>query len=123
MPPEPSLTSSSSARRATLVGDQALHLPQGFQRPEIEVAPVDEGPQAFEQTGALRVVAAQGPRPDQRVAFPVAPVVLIVVLQRVEARHQGPAGAERAKPHVHPEHDPVLVAVTEHLHQLLSELG
>ena len=47
---------------------------------------------------------------------------LVVLLQRIEAEHERPLGAERAQPHVHAVHEAVGGRFAEHLHQLACEL-
>ena len=47
---------------------------------------------------------------------------LVVFLQRVEAEHQRPLGAERAQSHVHAVDEAVRGRFAEHLHELAREL-
>ena len=78
---------------------------------------------AFEQS--VRFVDGSGYRADadQGVAFPVSTVALVVVFEGIETRDQRSAAAERAQPHVHPEHDAVLGSGGERLHQLSTQPG
>ena len=109
-----------------LAGDLLLHhrlqRTQRLQRAEVDVAPIHERPEPFEQLRRQHQVAADRPRPDQRVALPVAPVGLVVLLERVEAEHQRSLGPERAQPHVDAVDEAVRGGLAEHLHELAREL-
>ncbi|MNV30420.1 hypothetical protein D3C71_1216860 [compost metagenome] len=68
--------------------DQLLHGAQRFDGGKVEVTPVNEWPQHLLQLRAGYLIPGHHPRLDHRVAFPVAPLVLVILLQRVEAQHQ-----------------------------------
>ena len=109
-----------------LAGDLLLHQhlerAQGLEGAEVDVAPVDEGTQPLQQLRRQRHVPAHRAGPDERVAFPVAAVGLVVLFQRVEAEHERPLGPERAQPHVHTVDEAVRGRLAEHLHELAREL-
>lgn len=86
-----------------LLLDQLLHGAQRLDGGEVQVAPIDERPQHAEQLLACLLVAADHPRLDHRVALPVAPLVLVVLLQRGEAVDQRSAGAVGTQAHVDAE--------------------
>ena len=99
-----------------------LERAQRLQRAEVDVAPVHERTQPLQQLRRQHQVAADRTGPDERVAFPVAAVGLVVLLQRVEAEHERPLGAERAQPHVDAVDETVRGRLAEHPHELAREL-
>ena len=84
-----------------LARDQLLHPAQRLEHAEVQVAAIDEGTQdvAVDLVESARTV--HRPCLDVGIALPVAPVLLQVVLERIEAHHRGARVAERAQPQVH----------------------
>ena len=76
--------------------DQRLHLAQALEDAVVEIASIHEGP--HRRGVDLGVARRRGDRArlDLRVALPVATVAQQVVLERGEARDQGPASRRRA---------------------------
>ncbi|KPY91407.1 hypothetical protein ALO94_200861 [Pseudomonas syringae pv. spinaceae] len=70
--------------------NQLLHGAQRFDGREIQVAAIHKRAQHFQQFGTRRQITADHPRLDHRVAFPVAALILVILLQRIEAEHQRP---------------------------------
>nr|VVN20140.1 hypothetical protein PS652_04277 [Pseudomonas fluorescens] len=103
--------------------DQLLHGAQRFDRREVQVTPVNEGPQHIQQLRASSLVARHYPRLDHRVAFPVAALILIILLQCIEAEHQGAGRAVRAQAHVDAEHETIDGDRVQGLDQALAQTG
>lgn len=68
--------------------DQLFHGAQCFNRRKIQVTAVNERAQHIQQLRAGHLVAGHHARLDHGVAFPVAALILVVLLQRIEAEHQ-----------------------------------
>ena len=103
--------------------DQLLHGAQRFDRGKIQVSAVHERAQYFLQLRAGGLVARHDPRLDHRVALPVAALVLVVLLQCVEAEHQRASRAIRAQAHVDAEHEAVDGHRVQCLDQPLAKAG
>ncbi len=88
-----------------LARDQRLHLAQRLEHPEVEIAPVDERPQHVAMQFVESSGAEHGPRLHVGVALPVAPVLLQVVLEGVEAHDLRPGVPEGPQPQVHAVHE------------------
>ncbi|MNZ82743.1 hypothetical protein D3C78_1014490 [compost metagenome] len=73
------------------------------------------------RTGDL--VASHHPRLDHRVAFPIAALVLVILLQGIEAEHQGAGRTVRAQAHVDTEHKTVDGDRVQGLDQALAQAG
>ncbi len=101
--------------------DQLFHRAQRIDRRKIEVAPIDEGPEHFQQLLAGRFAAADHPSLDHGVAFPVAPLILVVLLQRIEAQHQRTGRAIGPQSHVDAKDKAVQGRRIERLDQPLTE--
>ena len=106
-----------------LLGDHQFHGAQGLEGAEVEVAAVDERLQPTQQVFPRRPVACHRARLDPGVAFPVAPLFLVVALQGVKAHDQGAVVAEGAQAQVHPEDEPVGRRVADDLDQLAGQAG
>ena len=104
-----------------LLGDQGLHVAQGFERAVIQIAAVDEGPQPVQQSFPRRPVAGDDPRLDHGVAFPVTAMILVVILEGGERNRQRPGIAEWAQTHVHPVHKPFGGRFGQRLDQPLAQ--
>ncbi|MCY1172665.1 hypothetical protein D9M73_128050 [compost metagenome] len=87
--------------------DQLLHGAQRFDGGKVEVTPVNEWPQHLLQLRAGYLIPGHHPRLDHRVAFPVAPLVLVILLQRIEAQHQRARRTVGAQAHVDAEYKAV----------------
>ena len=87
--------------------DQLLHGAQRLDGGEVQVTPVDEGSQHLQQLLAGLLVTTDDPRLDHRVALPVAPLILVVLLKRIEAVDQRPGRAVRTQTHVDAEGEAV----------------
>ena len=83
--------------------DQLLHGAQRFDGREVQITAIDKRAQHVEQLRASRLVAGHHPRLDHGVALPVPALVLVVLLQRVEAQHQGAGRTVGAQAHVDAE--------------------
>ena len=109
-----------------LAGDLLFHhrlqRAQRLQRPEVDVAPVHEWTQPLQQLRRQHHVAADRAGSNERIAFPVATVGLVVLLERIEAEHQGALGSEWTQPHVDAIDESVRGRLAQHLHQLAREL-
>ncbi len=77
-----------------LVGDEGLHVANGFEHAEIQIAPVDEGSQPFEDALAAAVLTGDRTRSNERIALPVPAVTLVVVLEGIEVQRHGAGAAE-----------------------------
>ncbi|MNJ34097.1 hypothetical protein D3C77_287960 [compost metagenome] len=103
--------------------DQLLHGAQRFDRGKVQVTPVNERSQHIQQLRAGHLVAGHYPRLDHRVAFPVAALVLVVLLQCIEAEHQGAGRAVGAQAHVDAEHKTIDGDRVQGLDQPLAQSG
>jgi hypothetical protein len=103
--------------------DHRLHRAQAVDRVEVEVAPVDEGPQRFEQPRAGDAVARDRSRLDPRVALPVATLALVVLLHRREAERDAAGAAEGPQAQVDAVAEAVGGDVAEQLREALAEPG
>ena len=83
--------------------DQLLHGAQRFDGREVQITAIDKRAQHVEQLRASHLVAGHHPRLDHGVALPVPTLVLVVLLQRVEAQHQGAGRTVGAQAHVDAE--------------------
>jgi len=101
--------------------DQLLHAAQRFDRGKVQVAAIDEGPQHLQQFATGLLVTADHARLDHRVALPVAPLILVVLLQCIEAQHQRAGGTVGAQPHVDAKDEAVDGDGIQRLDQLLPQ--
>ena len=104
-----------------LLLDQQLHRTQRFDGGEIQITAINEGPQHFQQFGTRGLIATHHARLDHGVALPVTPLILVVLLQRIEAEHQRTAGTIGAQAHVGAEHEAVDGDRIQCLDQLLPQ--
>ena len=104
-----------------LLLDQLFHRAQRIDCGKIKIAPIDEGPEHFQQLFARRFAAADHARLDHGVAFPVAPLILVVLLQRIEAQHQRAGRAIGPQSHVHAKDETIDCRRVERLDQPLPE--
>ena len=104
-----------------LVGDQGLHVANGFQHSEVEIAPIDERAQALEYRLTASLLTGDGAGANERVAFPVAAVALVVVFEGVEVQRHWAAGAEGAQSHVDTKYEACVRAFAQDLDQSLTE--
>src|SRR6056297_23698 len=82
----------------------ALHPAQTVDHAKVDIAPEHEGAQHAHEPGAIGCTAGDRPRLDQRIALPVATLVLVVLLQRSKIVDQGTALPVGTQAHIHPEH-------------------
>ena len=109
---------------AHLTGDHPFHITQGLDHAEVDIATEHERAQHGAQLVGVSVVAvAHDPRFNHRIALPVAPLLLVVILQRGKAQHQRSAVAKRAQAHVHAVNKTVLRRLIQRLNQTLTEAG
>ena len=101
--------------------NQQLHRAQRLDGGEIQVAAIDEGAQHLQQFCPRGLIATHHARLDHGVALPVTTLVLVVLLQRVEAEHQRAARAIWAQAHVGAEHEAVDGDRIQRLDQLLPQ--
>ena len=101
--------------------DQLLHGAQRFDCREVQIAPINERPQHVEQLRAGNLIASHHPRLDHRVAFPVAALILVILLQRVEAEHQRTGRSVWTQAHVDAEDEAVDGHRIQGLDQTLAE--
>ncbi len=97
--------------------NQLLHGAQRFDGREIQVTAIHKRSEHLEQFGTRRQIAADHSRLDHRVAFPVPALILVILLQRIEAEHQRPGRTVRPQAHVNAEHK----AVNRHRVQRLDQ--
>ena len=69
------------------------------------------------------IVVAHDARLHHGVAFPVAPLLLVIILQRREAQHQRAAVTKWPQTHIHPVNETVLGRLIERLDQPLPHTG
>ena len=101
--------------------DQLLHGAQRFDGRKVQVTPVNERPQHLLQLRAGHLIAGHHPRLDHRVAFPVATLILVILLQRIEAQHQRARRTVGPQAHVDAEHETVDGHRVQRLDQPLAE--
>ncbi|RMR85769.1 hypothetical protein ALP78_02123 [Pseudomonas coronafaciens pv. striafaciens] len=101
--------------------NELLHGAQRFDGREIQIAAIHERTQHRQQFGTGRLIAPDHARLDHRVTFPVPALVLVILLQRIEAKHQRPGRTVRTQAHVDPEHETVDGHRVERLDQPLSQ--
>ncbi len=101
--------------------NELLHGAQRFDGREVQIAAIDERTQHRQQFGTGRLIAPDHARLDHRVTFPVTTLVLVILLQRIEAEHQCPGRTVGAQTHVDPEHEPVDGHRVERLDQPLAQ--
>ena len=104
-----------------LFGDHLLHIPQGFDGAEVQVTPVDEGPQHRLQGGAVPRLAGEYPRLDHGIALPLPGLGLVVVLHGPDAHGQGARVAEGPQSGVHAKDEAVGGLGVEGLDQALGQ--
>ncbi len=92
---------------AGVLAHVGVHLVQRLDRAVVDVTAVDEGPELLHQARPLRPVARHRARLDQRVAFPIPPLPLVVLLQRGQVRGQRARVAERPQARVDAETEAV----------------
>ena len=109
---------------AHLTGDHSLHVTQRLNHAEINIAAEDKRPQHGAQlAGVNAIVIAHDSRFHHRVALPVAPLLLVIILQRGKAQHQRAAVAKRAQAHINAVDKAILGGLIQHLNQALPEAG
>ena len=82
---------------AYFAGDHPFHVTQRLDHAEINVTAEHKRPQHRAQLAGIDpVVVPHDPRFNHRVAFPVAPLLLVIIFQRRKAQHQRTAVAEWA---------------------------
>ena len=101
--------------------NQLLHGAQRFNRRKIEIAPVHERAQQIEQLRAHDLIACHHAGLDHRVTLPVAALVLVILLQRIEAQHQRPGRAIRTQTHVDAEYKTVDGHGVQRFNQALAQ--
>src|SRR5690606_10959987 len=69
------------------------------------------------------LIAGYHPRLDHGVALPVTTLALVVLLQRIEAEHQGATVAVGTQAHVDPEHEAIHGDLVQQPDQLLPDPG
>ncbi len=105
-------------------GNHPFHVAQRLDDAEINVATEDERAQHGAQLVGIGIaVIAHDPRLHHRVAFPVAPLLLVIIFQRGKAQHQRAAVAERTQAHIHPVDKAVLGGLIQGLNQPLPQPG
>ena len=105
-------------------GNHAFHIAQGLNHAEVDIAAENERHQHLTQFLTAAVLgAAHQSRFDHRVAFPVAPLLLIIVFQRREAHHQRAAVAKRPQAHVHAIDETINSGLIQSFNQPLAEAG
>ena len=87
-PARPQLDVVGHAFASHFLLDQLFHGAQRFNRREIEVATIHKRTQQAEQLCAHHLITGHDPGLDHCVTLPVASLILVVLLQRVEAQHQ-----------------------------------
>ncbi len=75
--------------------DQGLEVAQGFDSAEVQIAPVNKGPQHGHQLGDGAGLAGHGPRLGHGVALPLPRLGVVIAFHGVEAHGQRTGGAER----------------------------
>ena len=105
-----------------LADDLLLEVAQRFEGAEIEVAPVDKRSQQLHQLAGGGHGAGHRPCLDHGVAFPLAPLQLVVVGHGIETGHQRPAVAVGPQPHVDPVDEAPVGNIIEGVYQLPAEL-
>ncbi|MNN02291.1 hypothetical protein D3C81_1149470 [compost metagenome] len=103
--------------------DQLLHGAQRFNGREVQIAPINEGPQHIQQLRPSHLIAGHHPRLDHRVALPITTLILVVLLQGIEAQYQRASRTVRTQTHVHAEHEAVDRDRVQGLDQALPEAG
>src|SRR5579872_5586055 len=103
--------------------DQRFHLAQALEDAIVEVAPIDERPHRSRIDLGVAFGCRHGARLDPGVALPVTAVALQILLERVEARDERTACAERPQPHIDAEYEALVGARLEHPDQALAEAG
>ena len=88
-----------------LPGDHRLHFAQGFERPVIQIAPVDERSQGFHDGGAGLQIPGDRARLDHGVALPFPAYGFVIVFKGVEGKGEGAGCAVGTKAHIHPEYE------------------
>ncbi len=106
-----------------LPGDQRLHVAQRLEYAEVEIAPIHERAHEFLIRRRVGFQPNDGPCLDPGVALPIAAMLLQVIFERSQARHQRTAFAEWPQAHVHAKHEPVLVPRIEQPNEFTAEPG
>ncbi len=88
---------------------------------KVQVTPVNERSQHLLQLRARHLIAGHYARLDHRVALPVAPLILVILLQCIKAQHQRAGRAVRPQAHVDAEHETVDGHRVQRLDKTLAE--
>ncbi len=104
-----------------LARDQFLHRAQRFEHAEVEVAAIHERAQRVAvEVAEAGLCPVNGTRLHVGVALPVAPVLLQVLLHRVETHGHGARVAERSQPQVDAINEAVVRGRAEQLRDALA---
>ncbi len=103
--------------------DFFFHLPKRFKSPEVQVAPVDKGFEAFEKPRAGDLVSGGHPRLDQGVTFPFPSHGLVIFFHVVKAHYQSAVLSVRPQSHVHTENKAVGILGPDQIDQPPAEPG
>ena len=106
-----------------LLVDQLFHIPNGVQGGEIEIPAVNKWLQYTFQLLGVTAGGVQNACLDHGVAFPLTSLVLIVIFQGAEMRHQWATFTKRAQAHINPENLTVHGDLVQGGNQLLGQLG
>ncbi len=104
-----------------LANDQLLHVAQRLEYAKVQIAPVDEGTNEFFVGWTISVGADDGARLDPGIAFPVAAMLLQVILERGQTHDQRPAFAEGPQPHIDAKYKAFRIARVEQADEFPAE--
>ena len=103
--------------------DHTLHVANGVDHAEIDVAAEDEGTQNVQQLLPVGRLARDGPRLDHGVALPLARLTVVVVLHDPEADGQRARFAEGAQTHVHAEDETLFGLPAQQIDELAPKVN
>ena len=105
-------------------GNHPFHIAQRLDDAEIDVTAENKRAQHRTQLVSIDAFAiAHNPRLDHRVTLPVAPLLLVIILQRGKAQHQRATFAKRTQPHIHAIDEAILRWLIQHFNQPLPHAG
>ena len=103
--------------------DAALHVADGVDGAEIDIAPIDEGTQDAQQLFPVGIFPGDGPGLDHGIAFPLPGLGRVIGLHGAETQGQGAGFAEGAQAHVHPEYETILRHLAQRVYELAPQSG
>ena len=104
-----------------LTAYHVLHLTQRFKRTVIQIAAIHKRAQAPQRLFTRCHVTRHRARLDERVAFPLAAVGLIILFKRIKAHRQRATLTIRSQAHIHAKHKTLGCNIAQGIDQALPQ--